>query len=457
MTDFIEVIRRFEAGEKMGEQDFDLKQVSGNARRLAKEMEIQWERGALLETGTEMADRLFEAGLSMAEETGIYCTSTGSIARFSREELLEGIRHAPSILTIGAGRDARTLRARKPGDGSYPIVFAGNAGAPMPEELFLPTALSYMKEPLVDAMDHSAITTVDGVEVRTGSPLEVRATRRELEYLKTAAQRAGRPGMPFICAESSGTALGDLGVTHPRFMKPGDIHLCPLLSEMKTDFHNLTKTANMIELPEYLNGSLPNPIVGGYAGGPAETAIVTVASFILANLVCGAHLHLCHPVHVRFTSTTHAQCLWLMGLVGQAFARNTHMILVGDIFASNGAGTRSLLYETATNAIVNSVSGMHLNGVAATNGLYPNSSGLEARLMARVGRAVTDSRLTPESALPLVKALYEKYEHTLKEPETGLPFPEVYHMDSITPKDQWLSLYQEVSGEIGDLGLELKW
>ena len=145
MTDFIEVIRRFEAGEKMGEQDFDLKQVSGNARRLAKEMEIQWERGALLETGTEMADRLFEAGLSMAEETGIYCTSTGSIARFSREGLLEGIRHAPSILTIGAGRDARTLRARKPGDGSYPIVFAGNAGAPMPEELFLPTALSYMK------------------------------------------------------------------------------------------------------------------------------------------------------------------------------------------------------------------------------------------------------------------------------------------------------------------------
>jgi len=455
MFDFLEVMKRIENGEYMKESEFDLKKVASNAKKIAKKYNVVFDAENLVISDQDMINRAFMAGLEMAETVGIFCSSTSTVARFTRDELLDALKNAPSELRVGNGTEAKMLYARKTNDTRYPLVFAGNAGAPMPEDLFMPTVMSYMKEPLVDGIDHSSITTVDGMEVKTGSPLEIRATRRELTYLRTAATMTGRPGIPLICAESSGASVGDLSVAHPNFIRPGDIHLTPLLSEMKTDYHNLCKVANNVEIGTFYNGSLPNPIVGGYAGGPAETAITEIANFILAVIVCQAHLHLCHPVHIKYTSTTHPQCLWVLSIVGQAFANNTNLILVGDIFASNGAGTETLLYETAANALVNTISGMHQNGIAATNGLYPNSSGLEARLMGEVGRAVVDGKLTLEKGNQIVLELLGKYQHTLANPELGKNFREVYNMDSITPKEEWLEMYNKVKKELKDMGLAL--
>lgn len=455
MFNFLEVLKRFEAGEMMAEADFDQVRMAGTVAQLVKKYQLIYKAESIVNEDPALADALFAAGLEMAEMVGIYNCSSGTIARFSREEILLAARTVPQTLTIGSGAEQKVLYPRKVRDDRYPVIFAGNAGAPMPEELFMPTAMSYMKEALIDGIDHSSIAMVDGVEVRTGGPLEMMATRRELQYLRLAAERSGRPDMPFICAESSCSGIGDLSVAHPKFIRPGDIHLCPLLSEMKTDNGNLCKVANFLEIGGVFNGSLPNPILGGYAGGPAETAIVTVASFLLANIVGQAHLHLCHPVHIRFTSTSHAQCMWVLSMVGQAFAGNEKAIIVGDIFASNGAGTKTLLYETAANTIVNTISGMHMNGIAATNGLYPNSSGLEARLMAETARAVVDSGLTLAEANALVIKLYEKYKHTMKEPELGRPFNEVYDLQAIVPTAEWLGMYHAVKAEIAALGLQL--
>lgn len=453
MFDFLEVMKRIENGDPMKESDFDLKVITANAKKIAKKYNIVFDDKNIVVSDKELANRAFMAGLEMAETAGIFCTSNERVAHFTREEILGALKNAPSTLMVGSGTEAKVLYARKVNDTRYPFVFAGNAGAPMPEELFMPTVMSYMKELLIDGIDHSAITTVDGVEVRTGGPLEIRATRRELLYLRTAATMVGRSGMPFICAESSGASVGDLSIAHPNFIKSGDIHLTPLLSEMKIDYHNLCKVANNVEIGTFFNGSLPNPIVGGYAGGPAETAVVEIANFLLAVIVCQAHLHLCHPVHVRFTSTTHPQCLWISSLVGYALSNNSNLIIVGDIFASNGAGTETLLYETAANAIVNTISGMHQNGVAATNGLYPNSSGLEARLMSEVGRAVVDGKVTLEQGNHMVLQLISKYKHTLAKPELGYNFKEVYDMDTITPKAEWLDMYNKVKNELEELGL----
>lgn len=452
MLSFVETMYRAENGPHCKEADFDLKLINKTARKLVQEFEIKYNPTEIINQDLEMADRVFAAGLEMAAQVGVYCRSTERIIQYSKEEIRRALLEAPAELVIGEYKDARTLYARKLSDRRIPLVFGGNAGAPMDEEMYYQTALSYIKEPLIDALDHGAITRVEGLEVKTGSPLEITATRRELEALRRGARSLGRQGMPFIAAESSATALGDIAVASPEYLRRSDIHLCPLLSELKTDYHNLSKVANFVEYGG-LNGNLPNPIVGGYAGGPEATLLTAVASFMLGTVTNQAHLHLCHPVHIRYTSTTTPETMWLECLVGQSFSRNTDLIILGDIFATCGAGTKELLYEVIANALVISVSAMHLLGVAATNGKYPNASGLETRLMAETGIAVAKQGLDPGQANEIVLELLSKYNHTFGNPLLGLPYTEVYDSKAVQPLDFWLKMYDEVKNEAVKLGI----
>ncbi|ATW24863.1 monomethylamine:corrinoid methyltransferase [Candidatus Formimonas warabiya] len=453
MLSFLETMYRAENGPYAKETDFDLKLIYKTARKLAQEYEIKYKPDEIINQDLAMADRVFAAGVEMAAQVGLYCRSTERIIQYTKEEVTQALREAPFELTIGAYKDARTLYARKISDPRTPLVFGGNAGAPMDEDTFYQTALSYIKEPLIDALDHGAITMVEGLEVKTGSPLEITATRRELELLRRGAKLLGRQGMPFIAAESSATALGDIAVAAPEYLRRSDIHLCPLLSELKTDYHNLSKVANFVEYGG-LNGNLPNPIVGGYAGGPEATLITAMASFILGTVANQAHLHLCHPVHIRYTSTSTPETMWVECLVGQAFSRNTNLIILGDIFATCGAGTKELLYEVVANALAISVSAMHLLGVAATNGKYPHASGLEARLMAETGIAAAKQGMDLPQANEIVLALVKQYDYTFSNPLLGVPYHEVYDTQRIQPKDDWLRLYHEVKEEASKLGLD---
>ena len=124
-----------------------------------------------------------------------------------------------------------------------------------------------------------------------------------------------------------------------------------------------------------------------------------------------ADYHLLHPIDIRHVATTTRAVLWVNSAVAQAFAQRAPCVIVGDIYPKSGAGTAELLYETAANAIVHTISGSHLEGCGAADGKYPNASGLEARFMAEVGRAVTAQGLDIAQANELVSALLEKYEY----------------------------------------------
>lgn len=459
MLAITDIVERAEKGRPLGEEEFDLGRVAAAARRLAREAGIRYDPGEIIPADDDLCERLYAAGFQMAVEVGIYCRSTGRVMEFTADEIQEALNAAPRAVWLGEGRDARLLACRDPGSPEPPLVFGGQAGAPIPEEIFLRSVMAYAREPLVDALDHGSITVVDGHEVRTGSPLEITATRRELAYLREGIREAGRPGMPLIAAESSATSLGDLAVAHPAFLRPTDVHLIPILSELKTDWHNLGKVANFVEYGG-LNGNLPNPMVGGYAGGPEGTAIATVAAFILGVVVNQAHLHLCHPVHIRYTSTSTPEVMWVINVVGRAFARRRPLILLGDIFATNGAGTAELLYEVAANAICNVTAGMHLLGVAAVNGKLPNGSPLETRLMAEVGRRVAGLGLgaSPDGrrrANELVRALLGRYAHTFAQPREGGRFDQVYDPLTLKPTAAWEETYRCVKEELAQLGLPL--
>lgn len=454
MFSFLELFDRSAKGEPIAAGDWDY-EVAMATRRLVKKYRLDWDRSRPVNEDLTRASAIFDAAFDLALELGVYNYTTGRIVKFSEEELRMGLQRMPQSLTMGEGKDARTLLARGVRDPRPPLAWAGTPGTPVPEAVFVALAQSYAQEPLVDLMTCGTLTEVDGWIVETGSPLEVVATRRELRYLRDAAHRAGRPGIGLLAGQSSVSELGDLSIANAAYLRPCDSHLVPMLNELKVENRNLSRVINSMEYG-MLNASLACVIVGGMGGDAPGSAVVQAASFILANLVCLADYHLLHPIDLRHVATSTRSVLWVSSAVAQAFALRAPCVVVGDIYPKSGAGTPELLYETAANAIVHTVSGSHLEGCGSADGKVHHASGLEARFMAEVGRATTAQRVDLQQANELVNALLAKYEHLFQRgaaENPGLPFEQVYDLRTLQPSAAWRETYAAAKAVVRDMGL----
>ena len=456
MSDFLEILERSNEGEYITEENWDLEKVATTARRLVKKYHLEWDRTQVVTDDPSLADAIYQAGYEMAVELGAYCRSTERIIALTQAEIDQGIASTPQTLVMGEGKDFRTLYARRLGDERPPLFFGGPPGNPIPQSIFLPNVVSYVQEPLLDLATCGTLTEVDGFPVRTGHPMEIIATRRELQLVHAALNQVGRPGMGMLGAQSSVSELGNLAASQPRYLRPCDLHVVPMLNELKMDNRNFSRVVNSLDYG-MINASLPCVIVGGLGGGPPGSAVVTVASFLVANITCRAHYHLLHPIHVRHVATSTREVLWVISVVGQAFSRNAPSIIVADIYPKSGTGTLELLYETAANAIVNAVTASHLEGCGSADGRLPNCSGLEARLMAEVALASQRMQLTLQEANQWVLKLLPLYEHifTQEGGNPGLPFDQVYDLTSVQPLKSWQQMYEQVKSELQGMGLAL--
>jgi methylamine--corrinoid protein Co-methyltransferase len=455
MLNYLEILDRAHNGPYITEENWDLEKVAMTARRLVKKYKIEWDPKELVTSDGALADAVYQAGYEMAVELGSYSRTTERIIEISKDEIDEGIRNMPQTLVMGEGKDARTLYARRLDDERPPLFFGGSPGTPVPERMFLANVISYMQEPLIDLVTCGTLVEVDGREVRTGNPIEIVSTRRELQYMRQGLKRVGRAGMGMLAAQSSVSELGDLAVAHPDYLRPCDSHLVPVLNELKMDHRNISRAVNSLEYG-MVNASLACVIVGGMGGGPAGSAVVNVASFLIANLTCLADYHILHPIHVRHIATSTREVLWVINVTGQAFARNAPAIIVADIYPKSGAGTKEILYETAANAIVNAATGSHLEGCGSADGNQPNCSGLEARLMAEVALATHKMKTSLKEANEWVLKLLPKYEHVFTQAgNPGKPFDQVYAMQKIQPLDFWQKMYEEVKSDLTGMGLKI--
>ena len=337
--DYLEMIDRFNTGQKMEKERWDIDQIVLTTRQLVRKYHLSWDNQIIIPADPDLADRVFQAGLELAERIGVYSMSTGRVLKFEAGELTDGLKRMKLVLEMGEGADLRTLFARQIMDPRPPLVWAGNPGAPTPEDLFLPNVMSWMQEPIVDMATCGTLTRVHGREVQTREPLEIVATRLELKLLRQGLRQVGRPGMGLLAAQSSVSELGNLSVANPDYLRPCDAHLVPMLNELIMDNRNIARAVNSLEYG-MRNASLPCVMVGGLGGDAPGAAVVQVASFIASNLVCLADYHLLHPIHIRHVATSTRSVMWVQSVVEQAFARNAPCIIFSDIYPKSGALTR---------------------------------------------------------------------------------------------------------------------
>ncbi len=190
-----ETYDRARSGPKVDEKQWDQKLTFQTAHRLKEKYKLKFDRTKIIPTDTDMIDRLFQAGLEMLVEMGVYCIDTGRVIKYSEDEILMAVAGAPRELTLGEGRDSRILRARSFNDSRPPLCQGGPTGAPVSESIFIAMHEAYAREPLVDTIVNGVLSTINGREPKPGSPWEIAAVKGEVSMIRMAMARAGRPGM----------------------------------------------------------------------------------------------------------------------------------------------------------------------------------------------------------------------------------------------------------------------
>jgi methylamine--corrinoid protein Co-methyltransferase len=457
MPNLIDFMERATSGPIVLEDDFNMKHLIPNIRKIVQDFNIDYTPENPVPADDDLADRLFEAAVEFVVRTGVYCDDTNRVIQFERDEIKDAIENLPAGSYFGEGRDRRLFMSRKPEDERTPWCHVGTGIVATSEDIALAQVEGYGRIPQANSISIPAFNRVRGMPVISGSPLEIHATISAVQAGRKGLTKAGRPGLPILNLISSATtATGTIAGTHPSFgLRSSDGWLIDFIAEMKVNFETLNRLA-FVQVTGGNIGSTALPILGGYAGGPAGTALVMTAYYLLGILLFQGTYHLTCPVHFRYGCNTTRDCLWVFSVVGRATSRNTRYPAIALGYAAAGLCTKMYFYEAAAFNLscvtsgYGSVQTVHPGKAVIEDGVTP----MEAQFCAELAHHV--SGMKADQADDLVDKLLGKYEKQVENAPTGKRFQECYDLKAGKPSDDYLRLYEEVVDELSSLGLTIQ-
>jgi methylamine--corrinoid protein Co-methyltransferase len=454
MIGFWEVIARSESGPLVKEKEFDL-QLGRVARQMVEKYDIRYDPQQIIPADDGLADRMFQAGLDLFLQLGIYCRDTGRLIQFTRQEVQWALRHAPTTVTYGQGRDTAVMRYRTIEDPSPPFCIMTPVGTPVAEERFVPMVQSYAQEPLARTFSSAFSQTVNGRPIKSGTPQEVEAAIWNVMKLREAARAAGRPqiGIHNLVSNAERTDATLAAVQADFGVLPNDGLCIAAIAELKIDYERVKKVAFLRHSGHNKYG-LYGPLMGGYSGGPEATAIVHIAYHFLGLLALEAQWHCGFPLHIHHGCNTTRELLWLISITAQALSRNTHLLITVNTFTAAGPCTEMVIYEIVANVLGATVGGADLDLVAVARNRHPErASGMEARIGAEAGHLVAMQAITREQANEMVKQILAQYEARLDKAPIGARFEECYNLKTLEPTQEYLDLYEHCKEQLNRFGL----
>ncbi len=451
----LDVIKRAEEGPICMEKDFDFSIMRLKLKELIADYDIRYDPDVLVPSDDSLADAVFKAALELYLETGTYCLSTHRQIKFEEDEITEALHNAPSQITFGAGTDERIMTNRRIEDQKPPLCLT-SGGCEISEDIYAKVVQSLAQEPLADTVSGGyPLKTIFGMVPRAGTPIEILASTYNLIYAKEGTKRAGRPLIGFH--NLIGSALSEasyISMNQPELgVRPVDGMLIATLAELKTDYSQLAKALYYSEHNDVLIGGVYVPLMGGYAGGPEGTAIVTLAHHLQGVLTYNVAYSDFPPLHLKYSCSTAPETIWIASIVCQALSRNTHLLTASEAITAAGPCTDMCFLEVAAMSIAGAVSGCHINNASAAKSQYPDrNTGMETKLGCEVGHAATGLKRT--DANDLVTKIVSKYEENLKNPPLGLTFQECYDLNTIKPSEEHVNVFTRVKKELADLGLK---
>lgn len=462
MPSLLDYLERAVTGPILTQKDFHMKVLIPNIRKIVKEFDIKYDPKDPVPSDDALADRLYEASIEFLSMTGLYCADTNRIIQFHRKEIEKGLEDYREAGTFGEGRDRSVLRPRKPGDKNPPFCHIGTGTVATSEEIAMAQVEGYASIPQANSISIPALSSVRGIPVVGGSPLELYAVFNSIEAARKALWRAGRPGLPILnlCSAAT-TATGTIAGCYPTVgLRPSDGWLIDFIAEMTVDFNNLNKLTFVTYIGANV-GSTDLVILGGYAGGAPGTALVMTTYHIAGCVLMKGAYHLTGPIDMNLGCSSTRAGTWVLSVVGRATSQNTRYCAIALPYAVGGPCTKMYFYEAAVSQLAAVTSGYagiqvsHPAKAVINDGVTPT----ECLFNAGAVYGIAQSGMTADRASELCNRLLEKYEEDIKNPPPGTEgktYPELYDLKTHKRSEEYDRLYDDVLEELTRMGLPFK-
>jgi len=450
-----DAVGRSESGPYIKEEEFDW-QVGLTARKMVEKYGICYDPEQVVPADDDLADRVYQASLDLFLEWGTYCRDTGRLVKFTRDEVEWALKHAPTTVTYGQGRDQAVMVYRGVEDPTPPFCMCTPVGQSVAEERFVAMVQSYAQEPLADTFSSAFSQTVHGRPIKSGTPQEVEAAIWNVIKLREAARAAGRPqiGIHNLVSNAERTDAilaamqADLGAL------PNDGLAVAATAELKFDYERVKKAIFMRHSGHNKYG-LYGTLMGGYSGGPEATALVQVAHHFLGLLVFEVQHHCGFPLHLMQSCNSTRNLLWVISVGTQALSRNTRLLVNIAPFTAAGPCTDMVVNEIVAIVAAATVSGADLDALAVARNKHPEyATGMEARIAAEAGHVVAWQGLGRGEVNEIVKQLLTEYEDKIAQAPLGKRFDECYDLARVQPTQEYLDLYEQAKARLSKLGLD---
>ena len=453
MITLLEIAERTQTGEKVEDKKWD-KMFYENINRLVHKYGItRPPEHRFINIDDDLVKRAYEAAIEFLETMGIYCLTTRRRVALTREEILTAIREAPTEILMGCGRDRRVWKQRKV-EGRERLNVCPGHHTPFTEDLAGLVVSNFAQIPRTDFIEGFNFTHVEGREI-IGAPMEVYASRRQLNWMREGVRKAGRPGLAVVYYPINTRAEDLIGVMDPEHgLRRTDGILLSLLPDLKMEQDMLSAAIVYEEYGSFkLSGSFA--IIGGFCGGVEGAIIEGIAKPIAAMIAYRDYINYTGVEHVHMLNgrqilVPHVN--WARSVVNQALNRFTHTICMRWIIPTSGPGTDLCLWEGAMQAAEAPINGMNLYAprhcrTTVNHGQTP----VEAEWMIDVSDAVIDEGLDRQGANELLTRIAGRFEG--RQPAVGYDIGECYDLVRHQPQESYAEVIRQVKKELRDMGL----
>ena len=455
MLTFLDVMERATTGPIITEDDFNLKVLVANVRKIVKQYDIRYDAANPVTTDDALAQRLFDAAVQFIADTGLYCTATNRVIRVERDEILRAVKEISGGGTFGEGKDRRMFQPRRPEDPTPPWCHVGTGIVASSEEIAMAQVEGYGSIRQANSVSIPAFGRARGMPVLGGSPLEIYASAASVQAARKALWQCGRSWLPILNLISSATtAMATLAASHPAFgLRASDGWLIDFIAEMKVNYETLNRLAFILITGGNV-GSTCLPILGGYGGGAPGTALIMTAYHLLGMLLFQGSYQLTGPVHFKHSCSTTRDGLWIFSVVGRATSLHTRYPAIALGYGAAGPCTKMYFYESAAVNLACVASGfagvqtVHPAKAIITDGVTP----LEAQF--NVAMALAATGISAARANELVNQLLAKYETEIERAPEGKRYQECFDVATRKPSEEYVRLYDQVKEELTKMGLE---
>jgi methylamine--corrinoid protein Co-methyltransferase len=456
MIDILEICRRAQTGPTMTAETFDLDVVFASARKLCEQYAIVYDPDTPVPSDDDLADRTFKAAVDFVVQVGVYCPDTRSVIKFTKDEVLEALSNSPGQCVMGEGKNRFIWTPRLPDSETQPWFHVGTGIVNTDEQIAFNLVSSYARIKQANSVSVPALEMVDGQMVSSGTPTEILGAIRAIKIARGALRDAGRPGLAIgNCISAAGTSLATIAASAPQFgLRPSDGWLVAALAEMKFDMGSLNKAAYLSRWHANI-GNESGPLVGGYAGGPAEVAVLNVAYRLIGLLVLNCSYHLTFPIHITKGCSTTRDVLWSVAVSSQAISRNTKELVWSLGYNAAGPMTRQFFYESAAYVAAVISSGLSAQTCHPARALL-NDYVTPTEMLGNVELTEACVGMKRTEANELVKELLNKYEDNIDDAPVGKKYQECYDVNKGEPCQEYVDLYGQVKKELRGMGFSYK-